>query len=54
VREATLVAIDELGETVSRLCTDLLRGADTTRELRSAVIELGGLLERLERFDVSP
>jgi hypothetical protein len=53
LRETTLVAIDECGETVSRLCTELLRGADTSRELRTAVADLTGLLDRLTRLGVS-
>jgi hypothetical protein len=53
VRESTLVAIDECGETVSRLCTELLRGADTRSELRGALSELASLLERLDALDVS-
>ena len=46
--EETLVEIDECGETVSRLCTELLRGADTRPELRTAVGELLRLLDELE------
>ncbi len=53
LRENTVVEIDECGETVSRLCTDLLRGSDTRSELRAAVMELVGLLERLDSLDVS-
>jgi hypothetical protein len=47
------VAIDECGDTVSRLCTELLRGTDTRGEIRTAVRDLTGLLDRLERLDVS-
>jgi hypothetical protein len=46
--EDTLVEIDECGETVSRLCTELLRGTDTRPELRSAVVELLRLLDGLD------
>jgi hypothetical protein len=53
LRENTLVEIDECGETVSRLCTELLRGTDTRPELRTAVAELVRLLERLDSFEVS-
>jgi hypothetical protein len=49
--EETLVEIDECGETVSRLCTELLRGTDTRPELRTAV---GELLRLLHELDVSP
>ena len=53
LRENTLVEIDECGETVSRLCTELLRGSDTRPELRAAVTELIGLLDRFDSLDVS-
>ena len=53
LRENTLVEIDERGEAVSRLCTELLRGTDTRTELRAAVTELIGLLDRLDALDVS-
>jgi hypothetical protein len=53
LRESTLVAIDECGETLSRLCTDLLRGKETRAGIRGALTELTGLLERLEQLDVS-
>jgi hypothetical protein len=53
LREATLVAIDECGETVSRLCTELLRGSDTRGSIRSAVGDLTAQLERLDALDVS-
>jgi hypothetical protein len=46
--EDALVQIDECGETVSRLCTELLRGTDTRPELRTAVGELLRLLDALE------
>ncbi len=52
-RENTLVAIDECGETVSRLATELLRGGETRRELTAAVAELQRLLGQLETLDVS-
>jgi hypothetical protein len=52
-RENTLVEIDECGETVSRLCTELLRGTETRPELRAAVRELLRLLDRLDSLDVS-
>jgi hypothetical protein len=47
------VAIDDCGDTVSRLATELLRGGDTRAELRAAIGDLTGLLDRLERLDVS-
>jgi hypothetical protein len=53
LRENTLVEIDECGETVSRLCTELLRGSDTRPEIRVAVRELIGLLDRLDSLGVS-
>ena len=53
LRENALVEIDECGETVSRLCTELLRGSDTRPELRAAVVELIRLLQRLDSLDVS-
>jgi hypothetical protein len=53
LRENTLVEIDECGETLSRLCTQLLRGSDTRPELRAAVTELMTLLDRLDSLDVS-
>jgi hypothetical protein len=49
--EESLVQIDECGEAVSRLCTELLRGSDTRPELRTAV---GDLLRLLDALDVSP
>ncbi|MEA2366384.1 MAG: hypothetical protein QOE69_3315 [Thermoleophilaceae bacterium] len=52
-RETTLVAIDECGETVSRLCTELLRGTETRTELRVAVGELTEQLDRLDALDLS-
>jgi hypothetical protein len=51
--ETTLVAIDECGEAVSRLCTELLRGSDTRVELHAVLAELLALLERLDASDVS-
>jgi hypothetical protein len=51
--ETTLVAIDECGERLSRLCTELLRGTDTRSEIRSTVGTLTALLERLDALDVS-
>jgi hypothetical protein len=53
LRENTLVEIDECGEAVSRLCTELLRGSDTRSALRAAVTELVRLLDRLDSLDVS-
>jgi hypothetical protein len=53
LRENTLVEIDECGETVSRLCTELLRGSDARPELRAAVTELIRLLDRLDSLGVS-
>jgi hypothetical protein len=38
---------------VSRLSTELLRGGDTRTQLRAAIGDLSGLLDRLERLDVS-
>ena len=51
--ETTLVAIDECGEAVSRLCTELLRGSDTRIELRAVLVELSALLDRLDELEVS-
>jgi hypothetical protein len=53
LRETTLVQIDECGETVSRLCMELLRGSDTRADLRRALAELTRLLARLDTLDVS-
>jgi hypothetical protein len=52
-RETTLVAIDECGETVSRLSTELLRGGETRPQLTAAVGELQRLLGQLEALDLS-
>lgn len=48
LHEATILAIDELGEVLSRLSTHLLRGGDSAGELREAIAELSGLLDLLE------
>lgn len=54
LREAALVAIDELGETLSSRCTRLLRDrGGATPEIREALVELGALLDLLERIDYS-
>ena len=47
LREATLVAIDDAGERLSRLCTSLLRGDATTAEVRAELESLRGLLDLL-------
>jgi hypothetical protein len=47
LREATLVAIDDAGERLSRLCTSLLRGEATTAEVRAELEALRGLLDLL-------
>jgi hypothetical protein len=49
--ETTLVAIDECGDRVNVLCTELLRGTDTRQEIRRELEALSGLLDSL---DVSP
>ena len=51
LRQAALVAIDELGETLSELCTRLLRGSASAAEVAEAVTELSELLDVLERID---
>jgi hypothetical protein len=51
LREAALVAIDELGEAVSGHCSRLLRGSGSAGEAAAAVAELTGLLELLRRID---
>lgn len=54
LREAALVAIDELGETLSRHCTSLLRAhGGPTAEVRDALAELGAFLDLFERLDYS-
>jgi hypothetical protein len=54
LREAALVAIDELGETLSRRCTALLRGrGGPTAQIRAGLAELGGLIDLFERIDQS-
>jgi hypothetical protein len=45
--ETTLVAIDECGDRVSVLCTELLRGTDTREAIRRELEALGGLLDSL-------
>jgi hypothetical protein len=47
LHEATLVAIDEAGERLSRMCTSLLRGEATTAEVRAELESLRGLLDLL-------
>jgi hypothetical protein len=49
IRELLAVALDEAGERVSDASTRLLRGEDTTAELRSSLSEASALLELLER-----
>jgi hypothetical protein len=53
LREAALVAIDELGETVSRHCTRMLRSGGSATELSAAVSELSGLVDVLRSIDQS-
>jgi hypothetical protein len=54
LREAMLVAIDELGEAISSRCTTLLREhGGSTADLRQTVAELSGLLQALETVDYS-
>jgi hypothetical protein len=47
LREATLVAIDEAGERLSRLCTALLRGEGSRAEAIAQAAALRDLLELL-------
>jgi hypothetical protein len=47
LREATLVAIDEAGERLSRLCTALLRGEGSRAEAISQATAVRGLLDLL-------
>ena len=47
LREATLVAIDEAGERLSRLCTALLRGEGSRAEAVAQVGAVRGLLDLL-------
>jgi hypothetical protein len=47
LREATLVAIDDAGERLSRLCTSLLRGEATAGDVRAELDALQGLLDLL-------
>jgi hypothetical protein len=47
LREATLVAIDEAGERLSRLCTALLRGQGSPAEAIAQSATLRGLLDLL-------
>ena len=51
LREAALVAIDELGETVSRHCTRMLRTGGPATELSAAVAELSELVDVLRGID---
>ena len=47
LREATLVAIDDAGERLSRLCTSLLRQETTAADVRAELDALRGLLDLL-------
>jgi hypothetical protein len=47
LREATLVAIDEAAERLSRLCTALLRGEGSRGEAVAQATAVRGLLELL-------
>jgi hypothetical protein len=48
LREATLVAIDEAGERLSRLCTALLRGEGSRAEAIAQAAAVRGLLDLLD------
>jgi hypothetical protein len=48
LREATLVAIDEAGERLSRLCTALLRGEGSRAEAIAQATAVRGLLDLLD------
>jgi hypothetical protein len=48
LREATLVAIDEAGERLSRLCTALLRGEGSPAKAIAQANAVRGLLDLLE------
>jgi hypothetical protein len=54
LREATLVAIDEAGERLSRLCTSLLRGQGSRAEALAHVEFVRGLLELLGEVTPAP
>jgi hypothetical protein len=54
LREATLVAIDEAGERLSRLCTSLLRGQGSPAEAMAQVESVRGLLELLGEVSPAP
>ncbi|HEV2875241.1 MAG TPA: hypothetical protein VGW14_08835 [Thermoleophilaceae bacterium] len=47
LREATLVAIDEAGERLSRLCTALLRGEGSRADAIAQATAVRGLLDLL-------
>lgn len=47
LREATLVAIDEAAERLSRLCTSLLRGEGSRAEAIAQATAVRGLLDLL-------
>jgi hypothetical protein len=47
LREATLVAVDEAAERLSRLCTALLRGEGSRAEAIAQVKAVSGLLDLL-------
>ncbi len=52
LREAALVAIDELGELLSARCTRLLRErGGSTAEVRKALAELGAFVDLVETID---
>jgi hypothetical protein len=54
LHEATLVAIDQLGEELSGRCTRLLRErGGPTPELRAGLAELSGLIDVLDTIDYS-
>ncbi|MGH2764108.1 MAG: hypothetical protein ACRDL0_16780 [Thermoleophilaceae bacterium] len=50
LHEATLVAIDDAGESVSESCTNLLRGEGESDEVRADVLALDALLELLREI----
>jgi hypothetical protein len=49
LREATLVAIDEAAERLSRLCTELLRGEGSRAEAIAQATAVRGLLDLLDQ-----
>ena len=49
LRELIAIALDEAGEQIGSASTGLLRGEDTTAELRALLSEASALVELIER-----